>query len=189
MISFSGLSIGELAAYLSDHLRRKGIDVVLVGGACICIYSDNAYSSFDLDFIDTGMTGRQSIRQALAEIGFTEEHRYFRNPNTEYFIEFPSGPLAVGDEPPGEIASRTYPTGVLRLLSPTDSIKDRLAAYYHWKDRQSLEQALLVAAGHPVDMAEVRRWSVKEGFGAEFEEIRKRFEQAGSPEKSLEKQD
>lgn len=179
MTSLAGLSIGELAAYVADHLRWKGIDVVLVGGACICIYSENAYSSLDLDFIATGMAGRQNIRQALAEIGFTEEQRYFRHPETDYFIEFPSGPLAIGDEPPGEIASRTYPTGVLRLLSPTDSVKDRLAAYYHWKDRQSLEQAMLVAAGHPVDMAEVRRWSVNEGFAAEFEAIRERFEQAG----------
>lgn len=179
MISPAGLSIGELAAYVADHLRRKGIDVVLVGGACICIYSDNAYSSFDLDFIATGMAGRQSIRQALAEIGFRQEHRYFKHPETDYFIEFPSGPLAIGDEPPGEIVSRTYPTGVLRLLSPTDSVKDRLAAYYHWKDRQSLEQAVLVASSHPVDMAEVRRWSINEGFSAEFEEIRNRFGKAG----------
>ena len=115
----------------------------------------------------------------LAEIGFTEEQRYFRHPETEYFVEFPSGPLAIGDESPGEIASRTYSTGVLRLLSPTDSVKDRLAAYFHWKDRQSLEQAVLVAAGHFVDMAEVRRWSVKEGFTAEFDAILERFDQTG----------
>lgn len=122
MTSLAGFSIGELAAYVADHLHQKGIDVVLVGGACICIYSENAYSSFDLDFIATGMAGRQSIRQALAEIGFTEEQRYFKHQETEYFVEFPSGPLAIGDEPPGEIASRTYTTGVLRLLSPTDSV-------------------------------------------------------------------
>ena len=182
MTSPAGFSIGELAAYVADHLSRKGIDTVLVGGACICIYSENTYRSFDLDFITTGMAGRQSLRQALAEIGFTEEQRYFRHPETDYFIEFPSGPLAVGDEPPGEIASLTYRTGVLRLLSPTDSVKDRLAAYYHWKDRQSLEQAVLVAAGQSVDMAEVRRWSLKEGFAAEFEAIRKRLENAGMPE-------
>jgi hypothetical protein len=121
------------------------------------------------------MAGRQSIRQSLAEIGFTEEQRYFKYPETDYFVEFPSGPLAIGDEPPSEIPSRTYPTGVLRLLSPTDCVKARLAAYYHWKDRQSLEQAVLVAAGHTVDMAEVRRWSVNEGFAAEFEAIREKF--------------
>lgn len=176
MIALTGLSLGELAAFVADHLRTRGIEVVLVGGACICIYSDNKYRSFDLDFVSTGMTSRQKIRAALAEINFTEEQRYFRNPDTNYFIEFPSGPLAIGDEPPGEIATLSYPTGVLRLLSPTDSVKDRLAAYYHWKDRQSLEQAVLVVGEHSVDLDEVRRWSAKEGFGTEFETIRERFE-------------
>lgn len=176
MIGLAGLSIGELAALVAEHLRRKGIDVVLVGGACICIYTDNHYRSFDLDFITTGMSSRRMIRLALEEVGFTEEQRYFTHPETDFFIEFPSGPLAIGDEPPGEIATLSYPTGVLRLLSPTDSVKDRLADYYHWKDRQSLEQALLVAGDQPVDLEEVRRWSEKEGFAAEFEAIRERFE-------------
>ncbi len=39
MIALSGLSIGELAAFVADHLNNKGIDVVLVGGACISIYA------------------------------------------------------------------------------------------------------------------------------------------------------
>jgi hypothetical protein len=176
MIALAGLLLGELAAFVAEHLRTRGIDVVLVGGACICIYSDNKYRSFDLDFITTGITSRKNIRAALAEINFTEEKRYFKNQETDFFIEFPSGPLAIGDEPPGEISTLSYTTGVLRLLSPTDSVKDRLAAYYHWKDRQSLEQAVLVAGNNPVDLDEVRRWSAREGFAEEFEAIRERFE-------------
>jgi hypothetical protein len=177
VIALGGLSLGELAAFVAEHLRTRGIDVVLVGGACISIYSDNQYRSLDLDFISTGMTSRKAIRAALAEINFTEEQRYFKHPETEYFIEFPSGPLAIGDEPPGEIATLTYPAGVLRLLSPTDSVKDRLAAYYHWKDRQSLEQAVLVAGNQHVDLAEVQRWSAREGFAEAFEAIRGRLQQ------------
>lgn len=176
MISLAGLSIGELAAFVADHLRSRGIDVVLVGGACICIYSENKYCSFDLDFVTTGMTSRQRIRSALAEINFVEEQRYFKNPETAFFIEFPSGPLAIGDEPPSEITTLQYPTGSLRLLSPTDCVKDRLAAYYHWKDQQSLEQAILVASDHQVDLDEVRRWSDHEGFIDTFDSIRARFE-------------
>lgn len=176
MISLAGLSIGELAAFIAEHLRVKGIDVVLVGGACISIYSKNQYSSFDLDFIATGITSRQKIRNALAEINFIEEQRYFKNPETEYFIEFPSGPLAVGDEPPKEISTLRYSTGHLRLLSPTDSVKDRLAAYYHWKDHQSLEQAILVARDNVVDLVEVDRRSVQEGFAEQFKSIRKMLE-------------
>lgn len=172
MISLGGLSIGELAAFVAEHLNGKGVEVVLVGGACISIYSENAYSSFDLDFIATGMTSRQKIRSALAEINFIEEQRYFKNPETAYFIEFPSGPLAIGDEPPAEITTLRYSTGLLRLLSPTDSVKDRLAAYYHWKDQQSLEQAVLVARDHPVDLDEIQRWSVNEGYAGVFNSIR-----------------
>ena len=180
MISLAGLSVGELAAFVADHLRSRGIDVVLVGGACISIYTENRYSSFDLDFVATGSTGRRKIRSVLAEINFTEEQRYFKNPDTAYFIEFPSGPLAIGDEPPGEINTLHYPTGSLRLLSPTDCVKDRLAAYYHWKDQQSLEQAIFASRGHPVDLDEVRRWSVHEGFADTFEAVRKRLESPGS---------
>jgi hypothetical protein len=169
VIALSSLTIGELAAYIAEHLRSKGIDVVLVGGACISIYSANKYSSYDLDFIITGTSTRRTVRAALAEINFAEENRYFVNPVTPFFIEFPSGPLAIGDEPPSEISSLRFSTGNLRLLSPTDSVKDRLAAYYHWKDKQSLEQAILIAKNRTIDVEEVRRWSVNEGFAEDFE--------------------
>jgi len=37
------LSIIKLAALISDHLQKNGIEVVLVGGACVSLYSDNKY--------------------------------------------------------------------------------------------------------------------------------------------------
>ena len=169
MISLSDLTIGELAAYIAEHLHSKGIETVLVGGACISIYSANEYSSFDLDFIITGSSTRKTVRAALTEINFTEENRYFIHPQTPFFVEFPSGPLAIGDEPPTEISTLLFSTGNLRLLSPTDCVKDRLAAFYHWKDLQSLEQAILIARDHNIDVEEVRRWSVNEGFAEVFE--------------------
>ena len=82
MISLSGLTIGELAAYIAEHLHNKGIETVLVGGACISIYSANEYSSFDLDFVITGSSTRQKVRAALTEIDFTEENRYLPNVRT-----------------------------------------------------------------------------------------------------------
>jgi len=169
VISLSDLTIGELAAYIAEHLRSKGIETVLVGGACISIYSANEYSSFDLDFIITGSSTRQKVRAALTEINFTEENRYFINPQTPFFVEFPSGPLSIGDEPPSEISTLRFSTGNLRLLSPTDCVKDRLAAFYHWKDQQSLEQAILIARDHNIDIEEVGRWSANEGFAEVFE--------------------
>jgi hypothetical protein len=98
----------------------------------------------------------------LAEIGFGEEGRYFTHPETEYFLEFPAGPLAVGGEPPQRIVVLGFETGDLAALSPTDCVKDRLAAYFHWNDQQCLEQALLVACASDIDLAEIKRWSFKE---------------------------
>lgn len=64
-----------------------------------------------------------------------QEARYFIHP----------GPLAVGEEPVKKIDKIQFPTGILRVISPTDCVKDRLAAYYHWGDRQGLAQAIMVA--------------------------------------------
>jgi hypothetical protein len=58
---------------------------------------------------------------------------------------------------------------VLKLLSPTDCVKDRLAAFYHWNDRQSLEKAILVSLDNEIDMKEVNRWSIKEGMQDKLE--------------------
>ena len=71
-----------------------------------------------------------------------EENRYFRHPLSKFFFEFPPGPLTVGQEPVKVIDEVKLETGILKVISPTDSVKDRLAAYYHWGDQQGLEQAL-----------------------------------------------
>ena len=66
-----------------------------------------------------------------------------------------------------------FSTGRLRLLSPTECVKDRLAAYYRWEDRQCLEQAAMVAAENQIDLDEIERWSASEGMSAEFRKISK----------------
>jgi len=110
---------------------------------------------------------------ALAEIGFHEMNRYFVNPKAAYFLEFPSGPPAVGDEPIQEPSTRIFDSGVLRLLTPTDCIKDRLAAYFHWNDRQSLQQAVWIAEKVDFDMQEVEVWSRREGMTAKFQAFKR----------------
>ena len=162
-------SLGELGAFVCSHLENRGIRVTLTGGACASIYSENKYQSLDLDFIEELPTTRQSLKKALAEIGFVEENRYFRHPDTQFFLEFPSGPLSVGSEPVRDITILEFSTGRLRLISPTASVMDRLAAYYHWEDRQSFEQALLVARNQEIDLLRIRKWSEKEGKVEEFE--------------------
>ncbi len=163
------MNIGELAAFICDNLKANGILCTLSGGACVTIYSDNKYQSKDLDFIEHTSYPRRKIIEIMNEIGFTEKNRYFINPETNWFIEFPTGPLAVGSEPITDIIEIEFSTGNLRIISPTDCVKDRLSAYYFWDDLQSLEQAKLVAMQNIVDLNEVERWSKVENSITKFQ--------------------
>jgi hypothetical protein len=57
------------------------------------------------------------------------------------------------------------------MLSATDSCRDRLAAFYHWNDRQSLRVAVLIARRARVDMKRLRAWSAVEGAAGKFAEF------------------
>jgi len=127
------------------------------------VWSDGRYVSRDLDFVEEGPIPRRQIKAALAAIGFREQDRYFVHPETEFFVEFPTGPLTVGDERVNNVEIRDTGAGRLRLLSPTDCIKDRLSAYFHWNDTAALEQAVLVAKCQKFDLANLRRWAESEG--------------------------
>ena len=178
MMKLGDMSRASLGAYVQEHLRNNGIDMVLSGGACVSIYSQDKYVSMDLDMIHTSLLKpkRKRIREAMTELGFIEDGRYFKHSDTDLFIEFPAGPPAVGEEPVKEICERVESTGTLKILSPTDCVKDRLVYFYHNDDHQSLHQAIMVAEKNKIDMKEVERWSKGEGKFEQFRQIRKKFE-------------
>lgn len=169
MKPISAMSPEELAAFICQALGDAGITVTLTGGACVAIWTEGQYVSTDLDFVEQGMVPRREVRTVLNRLGFSEQHRYFVHPDTVFVIEFPSGPLAVGNEPVKSIVERVAETGTLRLLSPSDCVKDRLAAYFHWDDREALRQAVLVGQLQRIDLDEVRRWANAEGKAGKFE--------------------
>ena len=162
------MEMKELAAYVATHLRKSGIDIVLTGGGCVSIYSENKYVSMDLDFIVQNFIKRSQLIESLSEIGFYEENRYFKHKDTEIIIEFPPGPLSIGEEPIKDIITINTEFGDLRIISPTESVKDRLAAFYFWNDMQCLEQALLIAQSNKIVVEEIKRWSLKAGEEKKF---------------------
>lgn len=75
----------------------------------------------------------------------------------------------IGDQhvvPEGKIKKGGF---TLKLLSPTQCVMDRLAAFYHWKDRQSLTQSVLVALRQPISFDKVKKWSELEGMSERYE--------------------
>jgi hypothetical protein len=166
------MNIAELAAYVCSHLEFNGIKCVLTGGACVSIYTENKYHSYDLDFIDNAFNSRKKLSEVMEKIGFYEKDRYFKNDYIEYLIEFPTGPLSIGSEEVTEIIELILPTGKLFIISPTDSVKDRLASYFYWDDKQSLEQAKLLCKSQTIDLNEVEKWSKLIGHIDKFKEIK-----------------
>ena len=176
MKSINDMSQAELAAYVHEHLKNAGIYVVLSGGAAVGIYSNGAYVSRDIDFVNASFARHENIGKIMSELGFVPEGRHFKHPKSDHIIEFPPGPLQFGDGVVKQVIELVFDTGVLTIISPTDCIKDRLAHYYHWGDRQCLQQAILVAAKHDIDLKGIQEWSKSEGKSDEFERIKKDLE-------------
>lgn len=70
--------------------------------------------------------------------------------------------IEVGNEPIDKIEEIKTKYGMLKLLTPTDCVKDRLAAYFHWDDEQSLTQAVWVASKNKIDIEDIEKWAQKE---------------------------
>lgn len=170
-MQIKGLSLKEFAIKISDYLIKNNIEVVLSGGACVAIYTDNKYMSYDLDFVLISSEKQKKLEELLISIGFIKEGRYFIHKDIEFFLDFVSPPPSVGNEPIKEISEIRKGDCKLKLLSPTDCVKDRLAAFYHWNDRQALHQAILVCRDRKVDLAEVKRWSKNEEMLVKFEKF------------------
>lgn len=161
----------ELAAFIQSFLWQAGIRVVLSGGSAVSFYSENKYLSKDIDLVDPGIASRKQISLAMQREGFTKNGRYFSHPDTEILVEFPAGPLSVGNKLVASVQEFPLETGILRILSATDCVKDRLSAYYYWGDLQGLEQAVMVAKHQAVDLPDVEHWSQAEGHALKFQEF------------------
>jgi hypothetical protein len=174
MIDWTKISLKELAGYISEELRKRGIETILVGGACVTIYSENRYQSYDLDYIT--YEEMRKVKKALLDLGFTEKARSFQHEDCQWFVEFVSPPVAVGNEPIREFSSVETVYGKIKLLRPVDSVKDRLASYYHWNDKQGIEQAINICLEQDIDLAEVERWSLQEEQLQKFRIFMERLE-------------
>jgi hypothetical protein len=171
----------EFAAAVVQQLEKHGISCVLVGGACVSIYTNEKHSSHDLDFISP--YSHEAIASALAETGFQKDGRYFVHPNSKLYVEFPSGPVAIGQQTPvrpeGELKVRDT---IVKMYSPTQCVMDRLAAWFHWNDRGSFIQALWVCERHPVSLDKIKRWASKEGESEKLEQFISEYRKLKAPQ-------
>ena len=172
-INFKTCTEEELWKYVAVHLKKHDIDTVLVGGGVVSIYTDGAYKSGDLDFVklDLFTTG---LPEAMEKIGFEKKggRHYVHEDCKHLFIEFPGGPpLGIGEDNeivPDEVEVEGE---FIKIFSPTDCVKDRLASFIHFKSLECLDQAVMVAKRHPVKFKEIEQWCMGEKGQKEWEEF------------------
>lgn len=140
--------------------------MILVGGGCVTIYSNNRYQSYDLDFVT--YEDMSKVRKVLMGEGFKEKNRYFKHHKCPYIIEFVTPPVAIGKDPIHHFERIKTKLGTIKLLRLEDSVKDRLASFFHWNDREGLEQAMDICLERKVDLNEVKIWADNEGYLEKF---------------------
>ena len=163
--------LATVAVLVGDALRRYGIRAVLTGGACASLHSGGVYVSRDVDYVLPSGTLPAQVDAAMRSIGFRRDRDRYLHADSKFFVEFPRGPLAIGAR------HRPRPVRVHRgsasawALSATDSCLDRLAAFYHWQDRQARAVALQIAVRNRVLIGRMREWSRAEDAASAFEEF------------------
>lgn len=81
--------------------------------------------------------------------------------------------MSVGDELVEKFKTLHTPFGQIELLTPTDCVKDRLASFFHWNDRQALEQAVMVTLDQKINLEKIKHWAKTEKHLDKFEEFLK----------------
>jgi hypothetical protein len=144
-------ALEDVCFAVSGALAAGNITAVLTGGSAAAVYAPHAYQSLDADFILDGDEPLDAVARALEPIDFRRygRSRIFTHARSEFTVDFPKGPLAVGGD------------------------------YIHERSTLRLGAAVAVARAHAKadDVERIRRWSERESpaFVSKFEEFTRRL--------------
>jgi hypothetical protein len=158
-------SLTDVCFEVCTALHRIGITAVLTGGSAATFYAPDAYQSRDADFIIT--LRADGGPRVLAGLGYAEDGGTFEHCENAYTLEFPRGPLAVGDDLVGTWETVRRGDQLLHVLSRTDCVRDRLMWFYASNDRSALRAAIGVVGSGSVNRDLIMAWSLREGFRKE----------------------
>jgi hypothetical protein len=162
-------SLADVCFEVCTALDLVGFTAVLTGGSAATIYAPAAYQSRDADFIITlhGAGGAE----VLARLGYAERGGTYEHAENQYTLEFPRGPLSIGDDLVTAWDTRRRADQILHILTRTDCVRDRLMWFYTDNDRSALNAAIGVAQSGVIDRDAIREWSAREGFASQCEQF------------------
>lgn len=154
---------------LATHCAGPAIRAVLTGGACASLYAKGGYSSLDADFVLGAPSRTSDLDRIMASLGFRRKGDHYVHANSRFFVEFPTGPLGIGQDFHVRPVWRRKGQSRTLSLSATDACRDRLAAFYFWSDRQALGAAIAIAVRNRLALVRIREWSRSEGHIEDYE--------------------
>lgn len=160
-------SLTDVCFEVCSALHRIGFTAVLTGGSAATYYAPDACQSRDADFIIT--VRGDGGAHVLTDLGYTEHGGTYEHRENPFTLEFPRGPLAVGDDLINTWETMRRKDRLLYVLSRTDCVRDRLMWFYTSNDRGALRAAIDVAGTGSVNRELIRAWSLREGFPKECE--------------------
>ncbi|WP_114571708.1 DUF6036 family nucleotidyltransferase [Exiguobacterium flavidum] len=119
----------QTAAIITRLLEPFNIKPIVVGGLSVEIYTQNAYSTRDIDFVSEGY---DTISEILLQLGFQKEGRHFFHEAIEVALEIPSSFLEGDYEKVTKVVLDDSTDQYVYLISIEDIIIDRLRAAVHW---------------------------------------------------------
>lgn len=159
-------TLADICFEVASALQAHGMSAVVVGGSAAVLYAPGAYFSNDADFILEIDRPLDAIAAALGETGFRRvgRSRLFEHPHSDFTVDFPKGPLAVGGDFIAETATIERGDQRIRIITRIDCVRDRLAHFYYWDDYTALETAVSVAAQNiaEIDLEQLRAWTKRE---------------------------
>lgn len=179
-MSFRRGSLLETAAQASTYLERAGIKVAVVGGSAITAYAPKIYTSKDIDFAAINGTTRREFGLAVGELGFKLHGRDFVHPNSVFSLDLVADTPYIDQRPITDFATLETRFGPVRVYQFEDAIADRIAAFLHWGDSQSLDVAerVIQARADLTNWARLRRRLGK--LDVSYPEAARRFDVAAS---------
>lgn len=155
-------SLIDGAFVVCTALDAAGVTAILCGGSAATFYAPEVYMSADADFVMTVDIPLAEVTPILAPLGFRREGRiYVHELATEWSVDFPPGPLAIGRDFVTQWVTVRRDGEILHVISALDSIRDRFMHYLAWNDYSGLTQAVGVARAQSgsVDLDALRVWT------------------------------
>ena len=150
------------AAIITKLLEKEQIKPIIVGGFSLAIYSNENYSTRDIDIV---VNERSKTASLLQMLGFKKGNQNYFHEKLEVVIEFPGDTLAGSYEKVNKIIIDDTDNLYVYVIAYEDIIMDRLRAYLYWNEDVSKEWGMQLLTLH-YDKLD-KQYMMEVGKGAE----------------------